>query len=60
LNFTVADGSPATFHLLQADQVEAAWTTNTTAVLTTNVPGTSYRFTTPVGPSARFYRVQTP
>jgi hypothetical protein len=60
LNFSVSRGAAATFKLLQANQVTAAWTTNATAVLATNVPGTSYRFTTPVGPAARFYRIKTP
>jgi len=60
LNFSVSTGAAATYKLLQANQPAAAWTTNTTAVLATNVPGTSYRFTTPVGPAARFYRIKTP
>ena len=38
----------------------AATTTNTSAVLTTNVQGASYRFATPAGPAARFYRIQSP
>jgi len=60
LNFTVASGSAATFHLLQADQLGKPWTTNASALLTTNVVGSSYRFTTTNGPATRFYRVQTP
>jgi hypothetical protein len=60
LDFTVASGSSATFKLLQADQVSGPWTTNASATLTTNVPGSSYRFTTTVGPAVRFYRVQAP
>jgi cysteine-rich secretory family protein len=60
LDFSVSPSSMLTFKLLQADQVTAAWTTNSTATLTTNVAGSSYRFTTPVGPAVRFYRVQTP
>lgn len=48
------------FKLTQADQLAGPWTTNATAVLTTNVVGGSYRFTTPVGPAARFYRVKSP
>jgi len=50
----------ATFKLMQADQLAGPWTTNLSATLTTNIPGTSYRFTTPVGPAARFYRVKSP
>jgi len=60
LDFTVASGSSATFKLLQADQVSGPWTTNASAALTTNVPGSSFRFTTTVGPAVRFYRVQSP
>ena len=50
----------ASFKLLQADQINVGWTTNATATLTTNLAGSSYRFTTPVGPNARFYRIQSP
>jgi hypothetical protein len=50
----------ASFKLIQADQINGAWTTNATATLTTNLAGSSYRFTTPVGPTARFYRVKSP
>jgi len=60
LDFAVTAGAAATFKLLQADQLAWAWTTNGSAMLTTNVPGSSYRFTTTVGPAARFYRVKTP
>lgn len=59
LNFTVS-GRAAGFHLLQATQLNGTWTTNSTATLTTNVPGTSYRFTVTNSPPARFYRVRTP
>lgn len=59
INFTVT-GAVSTFRLLQADQLGGAWTTNNTAVLTTNVPSSSYQFTTTVGPATRFYRVQSP
>lgn len=48
------------FKLTQANQLAGPWATNATAVLTTNVAGSSYRFTTPVGPAARFYRVKSP
>jgi hypothetical protein len=61
LNFTVSSGSAATFHLLQADQLGSrTWVTNASALLTTNVAGSLYRFTTTNGPATRFYRVQTP
>jgi hypothetical protein len=60
LTFALASGFSPTFKLLQADQVSGPWTTNASATLTTNVPGSSYRFTTPVGPASRFYRVKVP
>ena len=60
INFTLASGSAASFHLLQAGQPVGGWTTNATAVLTTNVPGSSFQFTTTNGPAMRFYRVVTP
>lgn len=58
LDFTTTGA--ATFKLTQADQPAGPWTTNLSATLTTNVPGSSYRFTTPMGPAARFYRVKSP
>jgi hypothetical protein len=57
LNFTVAGVQAPLFQLLQTSQLGAAWTTNTTATLTTNMPGSSYRFTTTVGAAERFYRI---
>jgi len=60
LNFTVSPAAATTFHLLQANQLGTAWTTNGTAALTTNISGSSYQFTTTNGPATRFYRVQTP
>jgi hypothetical protein len=49
-----------TFHLIQADVLGPPWSTNAGAVLTTNVLGSSYRFTTTNGPAKRFYRIQMP
>jgi hypothetical protein len=59
INFTL-NGAASTFHLLQVNQLGTAWTTNGSAVLTTNVAGSAYQFTTTNGPATRFYRVQTP
>jgi len=59
LNFTIS-GTASTFHLLQTTQLNTSWTTNTTATFTTNIPGSSYRFTATNNSSLRFYRVQTP
>ena len=59
LNFTVISSlTNVLLNLLQTDQLEAGWTTNRTATLTTNIAGISYRFTTPNSASARFYRIQ--
>lgn len=60
LNFKLTSGVATTFRLLQADQLGKPWITNAGAVFTTNVAGSSYRFTTTNGPVMRFYRVQTP
>ncbi len=60
INFTLQSGTARTFRLLQADQSTGPWITNAAAVLSTNVPGLSYRFTATPGGVARFYRVQTP
>ena len=60
LNFTISGGSASTFHLLQTTNLTVQWTTNSTATFTTNIPGSSYRFTATNNSSLRFYRVQTP
>ncbi|HEV2392839.1 MAG TPA: CAP domain-containing protein [Verrucomicrobiae bacterium] len=61
LDFAVNSGPSGKFKLLQVDQLGAAWTTNTSAVLSTNIPGSSYRFTTTNGALTRFFRViETP
>ncbi len=60
LDFTLLSGLSRSFTLLQAAELGATWTTNSTAKLTTNVPGSSYRFASPVPPMKRFYRVQAP
>ena len=60
LNFTVSGGPATSFHLLQTPQLTASWTTNSAATLTTNVPGSSYRFTVTTNSAREFYRVQTP
>ena len=60
INFTLVSGAASSFRLLQANQPGGAWTTNATAVLTTNTPGSSFQFTTTKGSAEQFYRVQTP
>ncbi len=59
LPFT-ANNTVNTFHLLQANQLGAAWTTNLNATLTTVITGSAFRFTTTNGSAMQFYRVQTP
>ncbi len=58
LDFSTSEAG--SFKLTQADQVTGPWTTNSAATLTTNTPGSSYRFTTAVGPAAQYYRVKSP
>jgi hypothetical protein len=61
LNFLVGNLTNATFHLLQAAQLNnTSWTTNTSAVFSTNILNNSYRFTATNNSTLRFYRVQTP
>jgi hypothetical protein len=57
LDFSTTPGTTGTFKLLQAGRLGSTWTTNTSAVLTTNVPGSSYRFTVANTAAAGFYRV---
>ena len=59
LNFTVT-GAASTFHLLQTTQLNTSWTTNTTALFTTNVPGSSYRFTATNDSAPKFFLIETP
>jgi rhamnogalacturonyl hydrolase YesR len=59
LNFTIISSQTnGTFNLLQTDDLNATWTTNATATLTTNLDGSSYRFTATNNAASRFYRVQ--
>jgi hypothetical protein len=59
LNFTVISSlTNVLLNLLQTDQLGTGWTTDTTATLTTNIAGISYRFTTPNSAATRFYRIQ--
>lgn len=60
LNFTVTGFSNTTFKLLQANQLNSSWLTNNAATFTTNIPGSSYQFTTTNSPAMRFYKIQSP
>jgi hypothetical protein len=59
LNFTVISSlTNATLVLLQTNQLGSGWVTNAAATLATNIPGISYRFTTPGNAPAQFYRIR--
>jgi hypothetical protein len=60
LGFTVTQGSSPSFTLLRSPSVTGPWTTNTSAVLTTNAQSGSYEFTMPVPGSTAFFRVRLP
>jgi hypothetical protein len=58
LDFSLLSGSASGFKLLRALDPAGAWSTDTGAVLTTNIPGSSFRFTTTTNSSRQYYRVQ--
>ena len=58
--FMQTQGVAATFKLLQAYRANGPWLTNTNGVLSTNLPGCLYQFTTPVSGTNSFYRVRSP
>lgn len=61
LNFTVTNLINASYHLLQSTPPDAeAWTTNATAIFTTNILNSSYRFTTTSSAAPQFYRIRSP
>ncbi len=60
LDFVLQSGAAATFRLLYANQLSGPWSVDSSAVLTTTIPGAAFRFTTALGGAARFYRVSTP
>jgi hypothetical protein len=60
LNFTVSGAAANVFNLLQTPQLNLPWTTNPAAVLSTNAPGSSYRYTVTNNAAGQFYRVQAP
>jgi hypothetical protein len=57
LSFTVGGAPASAFLLLQTAQLNQPWTTNTAAALTTNTPGSSYRFALTNNSAAEFYRI---
>jgi hypothetical protein len=60
LDFTLRTGPGGDFTLTSAAQAGGPWGPDATAVLTTNVLGVSYSFTTWPGASAQFYRIRSP
>jgi sugar lactone lactonase YvrE len=59
LGVLVQTGTPTNFTLFQADQINGPWTTNSSWLLTTNIPGLNYGMAAPVdGSPFRFYRLQ--
>jgi hypothetical protein len=58
LNFTVISSlTNSTLQLLQTGQLNGGWTVDTSAVLTTNLAGLSYCFTTTTNQAVQFYQV---
>ena len=60
VDFTVTGGPASSFILLEAVQPVGGWFTNAAAVLTTNVPGQEYRFTSDLQAPTGFFRVLAP
>jgi uncharacterized protein YkwD len=60
IDFSLQSGQPTGFRLLQADSVTGPWSNDAAAVLSTNVSGASWRYTTTVsGTAKRFYQVSS-
>ncbi len=60
LGFTSPQGPSGAFTLLQSPVVTGPWSSNTTAVLTTNAQSGGYLFTLPLPNSTGFYKIQSP
>ena len=59
LGVLVQTGTPTNFTLVQADQINGPWTTNSSWLMTTNIPGLNYGMAAPAdGSPFRFYRLQ--
>jgi streptogramin lyase len=59
VGFNLTQGSSPSFTLLQSPAITGPWTTNASAVLTTNAQSGGYEFTLPVPASTEFYRVRS-
>jgi sugar lactone lactonase YvrE len=60
MNAIILSGSPTNFNLLQADQLGGTWTTNTSAIFTTNISGLYYHLIAPINTTtSKFFRLQS-
>jgi hypothetical protein len=60
LGFGVANTSSTSFTLLQSASVTGPWTTNTSAVFSTNAVSGGYQFSVPSPLPTGFYRIRSP
>jgi hypothetical protein len=60
LGFSLSQGTVSSFTLLQTPNLTGPWTTNTSAVLTTNAQTGAYQFAIPVPDSLAFYQERSP
>jgi len=62
LPFTIGGEGASSFKLLQSNQVNGPWTTNSAAALSTNAPAETYSFSLPLATigEINFFRVQSP
>jgi hypothetical protein len=60
ITFIVESGVASAFRLQYAPAIGSIWSDDGAAVLTTITPGANYRFTTPLAPASRFYRIASP
>lgn len=60
LDFDLVSGLPLQFILQEAASPAGGWSNNMGAVLTTNLPGISYRYIVPASGDAKFYRLRWP
>ena len=60
MDFELVSGLPLGFTLQETATPAGGWSNSVGAVLTTNAPGTSYRYTVPAPGEERFYRLRWP
>jgi hypothetical protein len=56
--FTVENGSPSAFWLLQTSRLGSSWTTNASPIQASDMPGLSYKFTIPLPAANEYYQIQ--